>query len=307
MRIVFFGTNDFSATVLSGLIEAGKEIVGVVSQPDKVNGRNNKITISPVKRLAESRGIPLFQFSKLNIEGEQPLRDLNPDLFITASYGQIIKQNILDIPKHGTVNVHASLLPKYRGPAPIQWAIMNGETETGITIMQTALGVDTGDIYFQRSMSIDHGDTSSSVFRKLSTLGAECINEFIDNFETYQNRHFPQDEEKATYYPMIKKEDYLLDFANTSDSIYNKVRALENCYFLYNGVRYKVLEVSHISQSGIAGEILSANGKNGLIIATKDSAVEIVTIQPEGKQKMPARAYMNSNKFKQGDIIESIK
>ncbi len=303
MRIVFFGTGEFSTTILDGLVGNGYNVVAVVSQPDKVNARNNKIIPSPIKTYCIKKNIPIYQYNKLNIEGENDLKNLSPDIFITASFGQIIKQNILDIPKFGTFNVHASLLPKYRGSSPIQWAIMNGEKTTGITIMRTELGLDTGDIYLQREINIDAIDTMTSVFSKLATLGVECLFEFLNNFKYYTERPIKQNEEEATYFPMLKKEDYLLDFNAKSEYLCNKIRALESCYFIYNNQRYKVAFASISDREGIPGEILSCDGKHGLIIATNDSAVEIIYIQPEGKQKMLALSYMNSNKFKLGDII----
>ena len=305
MKIVFFGTGDFSTTILKGLIEAGKEVVAVVSQPDKVNARNNKVVFSQIKQYCLENNIPIHQFAKLNLEGEEILKEYSPDIFVTASYGQIIKQNILDIPKYGTVNVHGSLLPKYRGPAPIQWAIMNGEAKTGITIMKTDIGCDTGDIYFSKELTIELDDTSTSVFNKMATLGVECINEFFDNFDKYKDAHIPQNEKQSTYYPMIKKEDYLINFNTCSYDLFNKIRALENCYFIYKGMRFKVPFAVCSDRAGRPGEILTWYGKNGLIIATKDRAIEVITIQPEGKQKMFALQYMNSNKFKVGEIIEN--
>ncbi len=303
MKIVFFGSNDFSLKFLCGLIDMGQEIVGVVMQPDKINARNNKIIISPLKKYCLDNNIKLFQFAKLNLEGEQPLKELNADLFITASYGQIIKQNILDIPKFATINVHTSLLPKYRGSAPVQYAILNGEKITGVTIMKTELGLDTGDIYLQKQIEILDDDTTTSMFEKLSTLGVECLKEFFDNFDYYINHHTKQDESKASYFPMIKKEDYQLNFNALDFELVNKVRALENCYFIYNDVRYKVLKMTTSNLKGKAGEILACNSKMGLVIGCKNGAVEVVTIQPEGKQPMPAKAYMNSNKFRLADII----
>lgn len=305
MRIVFFGTGDFSTTVLKGLIEDNREVVAIVSQPDKVNARNNKVVFSSIKKFALENNIPIYQFEKLSRDGEDILKSLNPDIFVTASFGQIIKQNILDIPRFGTINVHASLLPAYRGPAPIQWAIINGEKKTGVTIMRTELGLDTGDIYFSREISIEPEDTSSSVFNKLAILGVDCLKEFFNNFDYYINNHTPQDESKASYYPMFKKEDFLINFNDCAFNICNKIRGLENCYFIYKGVRYKVLFAVPNEKCGQVGEILSCSGKTGLIVGTKDKSIEIVTIQPEGKQKMFAIAYMNSNKFTQGDIIEN--
>ncbi len=303
MKIVFFGTGEFSATILKGLIDDNKNVVAVVSQPDKVNARNNKIVYSQIKKYCLENNIPIYQFNNLNKEGEEILKSLNPDIFVTASFGQIIKQNILDIPKFGTINVHASLLPKYRGPAPIQWAIMNGEKKTGITIMRTELGLDTGDIYFSREIDIEPEDTSTSVFNKLATLGIDCLKEFFNNFDDHINNHTKQDESKATYFPMIKKEDYLIDFNTCAFDLCNKIRALENCYFIYKGMRFKVLFAVPNERIGQVGEILTCNGKTGLIIACKDRAIEVVTIQPEGKQKMFALQYMNSNKFTLGDVI----
>ncbi len=304
MKIIFFGTGEFSTTILKGMIDDNREVVAVVSQPDKVNARNNKVIFSSIKQFCLNNNIPLYQFDKLNTEGEDVLKSYNPDIFVTASYGQIIKKNILDIPKYGTINVHASILPKYRGPAPIQWAIMNGEKKTGVTIMKTDIGCDTGDIYFSREIPIENEDTSTSVFNKLATLGVDCVKEFFDNFDKYKDNHIPQDEKHATYFPMIKKEDYLLDFNTCSFDLCNKIRALENCYFMYKGMRFKVLFAVPNEKVGEAGEILSCNGKTGLIIGTKDRSIEVVIIQPEGKQKMFALQYMNSNKFVLGDKIQ---
>lgn len=303
MKIIFFGTGEFSTTVLKGLIDNNHNVVAVVSQPDKVNARNNKIVYSSIKTYCLEKNIPIHQFNKLNIEGEEILKSYDADLFITASYGQIIKQNILDIPKLATINVHTSLLPKYRGPAPIQWAILNGENKTGVTIMRTELGLDTGNIFIQKEISIEPEDTSSSVFNKLATLGVECLEEFLNNPEHYLNNSIKQDESKASYYPMIKKEDYLLNFNMCAFDLCNKIRALENCYFIYKGVRYKILFAVANDKCGEVGEILSCNGKSGFIIGCKDKSIEVLTMQPEGKQKMFALQYMNSNKFNLGDII----
>lgn len=305
MRIVFFGTGEFSATVLKGLVDNGKNVVAVFSQPDKVNSRNNKIIPSAIKRYCEGNNIKIYQFANINKEGEEVLKSLDADMIITASFGQIIKQNILDIPKYGIFNVHASLLPKYRGSAPIQWAIANGEKKTGITIMKTELGLDCGDMYIQKEIDILPDDTASSVFEKLAILGVDCINEFVDNFEELKNKAIKQDESKMTYFPMIKKEDYLIDFNDCAFTICNKIRGFENCYFIYKGARYKVQFAVPSDYHGEVGEVIVCDGKNGLIIGCADRAIEIITMQPEGKQKMFALQYMNSNKFTKGDIIEN--
>ena len=305
MKIVFFGTGEFSVTILKGLIENGKNVVAVVSQPDKVNGRNNKVVYSKIKQYCLENNIPIYQFAKLNLEGEQPLKELNADLFITASYGQIIKQNILDIPRLGIYNVHGSLLPKYRGPAPIQWSIINGERTTGITIMKTELGLDCGDMYLKKELKIEDHDTATTLFEKMANLGVECINEFLDKFDYYIANGEKQNEKLATYYPMIKKEDYKLNFNDCAYNICNRIRGLENCYFMYKGARYKVAFAVPSENRGKVGEILACNSKLGLRIGVKDTSIEVITIQPEGKQKMFAVNYMNSNKFSLGDIIEN--
>ncbi len=308
MRIVFFGTGEFSATILAGLLEAGYDVVAVVSQPDKVNGRNNKVTYSPIKELCMESNIPLYQFARLNLEGEEILRSLDADIFITASYGQIIKQNILDIPPRGVYNVHGSLLPKYRGPAPIQWAIINGETTTGITIMRTELGLDSGEMYLKRELVITDNDTATSVFKRMAILGVECLLEFLSNFEYYTSHGEAQDESEVSYYPMLKKEDSLIDFNNTSINLSNLIRGREmnaTCYFIYKGSRYKVYFAKVSDHHGNVGEIIYADSKHGLIIGTHDASIEITEFQPEGKARMQARAYMNANKFMVGDIIEN--
>ena len=305
MNIVFFGTGKFSATILDGMVSSGLNVVAVVSQIDKANARNNKVIFSPIKEYCINHNIPLYQFARLNTEGEDILRSLNPDVFVTASFGQIIKENILSIPKFGTVNVHASLLPKYRGPAPIQAAIMNGEKKTGITIMRTDIGVDTGDIYFSREIDILPDDTATTMFEKLANLGVVCIREFFDRFDYYIAHPMPQDNTKATYFPMIKKEDYLLDFNMCAFDLCNKIRALENCYFVFNGMRYKVLFAVVSEYTGEVGQVIKCNSRDGLIIGCRDKSIEVVHIQPEGKQKLLAMAYMNANKFHEGDMIEN--
>lgn len=305
MNIVFFGTGEFSTKILKGLIDDNQNVIAVVSQPDKVNGRNNKIKFSKIKEFCLSNNIPLFQFEKVSRDGEDELKKLNADMFVTASFGQILKQNILDIPPLGVINVHASLLPKYRGSSPIQWAIMNGEKYTGITIMRTDIGLDTGDIYFSKKIDIDDNDTSSSVFNKLAILGVECLHEFFENYDYYKDKHFPQDEKNSSYYPMIKKEDFKLDFNLDAKTIFNKIRALEKCYFIYNSIRYIVGFANIVNMKGKVGEILSCDSKNGLVIACKEQAIKVKLLQPEGKQMMQAESFMNSKKFVCGDIIEN--
>ena len=306
MNIVFFGTNGFSAVVARAILNSEHKILAIVAQPDKANSRGGKVKFNALKQFALNNDIPLHQFAKLNIEGEDVLRGYNADFFVTASYGQIIKQNILDLPKYSIVNVHGSLLPKYRGPAPIQWSIINGEKVTGVTIMKTELGLDCGEMYLKKEIEITPEDTSDSVFNKLATLGGEAIVEFLDNAEHYINNGELQDESEMTYFPMLTKEMAHIDFNTPSEKLVNLIRGQYSCntmYFTFNGARYKVGFAKVVDMKGSAGEVLEASAKKGLIVATSDSAIEITKIQPEGKPMMDARAFCNGGKIKVGAFI----
>ncbi len=309
MNIVFFGSADFSVKIIEGILSTSHTLSAIVCQPDKVNGRNGKVEYSPVKKFALAHDIPLYQFRKLNKEGEQVLRDLAPDIIVTASYGQIIRQNILDIPKYAIYNVHASLLPKYRGSAPIQWAVINGEKTTGVSIMKTELGIDCGEVYLTKSVEITEDDTASSMFDKLSTLGMESIAEFLNNFDALKDKGVYQDESLATHCRMLNVADEQIDFDDTSVNVANKIKGMDmvGSYFVYKGLRYKVYfaKVSHFG-TGEAGTILSAKSKNGLHIATRDGAVQIIKIQPQGKKIMDAKDFLNGCKLIEGDKVENI-
>lgn len=309
MNIVFFGSAAFSVKIIEGILSTDHTLSAIVCQPDKVNGRNGKVEYSPVKKFALAHDIPLYQFKRLNKEGEQTLRDLAPDIIVTASYGQIIKQNILDIPKYAIYNVHASLLPKYRGSAPIQWAVINGDKTTGVSIMKTELGIDCGEVYLKKSIEISEEDTASSMFEKLSTLGKDCIVEFLDKFDILKNQGVPQDESLATHCRMLDISDECIDFDDTAVNVANKIKGMdmEGSYFVYKGVRYKVYfaKISNFG-TGVAGTILSAKPKVGLHIATRDGAVQIIKIQPQGKKIMDAKDFLNGCKFIEGDRVENI-
>lgn len=307
MNIVFFGSSEFSLGVAEAIYNSQHKILAIVSQPDKVNSRGGKVKFNALKQFAIDKNIPIHQFAKLNLEGEEVLKQYNADFFVTASYGQIIKQNILDIPKYSIVNVHGSLLPKYRGPAPIQWAIINGETKTGVTIMKTELGLDCGEMYLKKELEVLPTDTSDSVFSKLSTLGGVAIVEFLDNAGYYISNGEKQDESQKTYFPMLTKEMAKIDFNMPSEKLVNLIRGQYSCntmYFIHNGMRYKVGFAIKSELSGQAGEVLEASSKKGLVVATGDCAIEIKKIQPEGKAEMDAKAFCNGGKIKVGDKLE---
>lgn len=307
MNIVLFGTSNFSTLVAEKLKNSKHTIVAVVTQADKVNGRNGKISFNELKVFAINNNIPCYQFEKLNRDGEEILKSLKADCFVTASYGQIVKQNILDICP--IYNVHASLLPKYRGSSPIQWCLINGEKKTGVTIMKTELGLDSGEMYLKKQLDILDTDTSDTLFEKLGVLGGDAIVEFLDNIEYYTKNATQQNESEMTYFPMLKKEMAEIDFNQPTEKIVNLVRGLSTCmtaYFVHNNSRYKVIFARSSNIKGNVGEVIEASYKNGLIIGTADGAVEIVKIQPEGKSIMDAKAFCNGGKIKVGDLVEKV-
>lgn len=300
MKIVFLGTPDFSLPSLKAIAGSHHTVVGVVTQPDKERDRG-KITFSPVKECALKLGLNVLQFDKIRTQGVQILKNLAPDIMVTCAYGQIISQEILDIAHYGVVNVHGSLLPKYRGSSPIQWAVINGETKTGITIMQTAIGIDSGDIMLQKEVDILPQETAGELFDRLSFLGAETIIEALDLIENDIIKKTKQNEAKATHFPMLKKEDGKIDWSMRSDEIVCRVRGFNpwpSAYSFLNGKLFKVwraetaseqdiVSVMHAMQCG-AGVI----DKNRLFIKCGNGVVELLEVQLESKRRMTAREFL---------------
>lgn len=298
-RIVFMGTPDFSVPVLEALIKNYK-VKAVVTQPDKITGRNGKITKPPVKIVAERNNILVIQLNKIR-ESYSEILDLEPDLIITCAYGQILPKELLDYPKYGCINVHASLLPKLRGGAPIHRAIMNGLEKTGVTIMYMAPGMDDGDIISQREVEISETETASMLHDKLSKLGSELLIETLPSILNGTNERISQDESKVTFAKIIKPEDEIIDFSKTSREIYNQIRGLNSfpgAYFILDGKRIKVWE-SRIENEYFAekldGEVVKLY-KDGIGIKTDNGLIVLTQIQPEGKPKMSARDYINGLK-----------
>ena len=224
MKVVFFGTPDFAVEPLKKIISGRHEVIAVVTQPDRSKGRSGKPVFSPVKEVAVSFGIPVLQYEKIRKEGVEDLKKLSADIFVTCAYGQILSQEIIDIPPHGIINIHASLLPRYRGAAPIQWSILSGDEETGVTIMRTEAGVDTGDVILQKSVKIGSDETAGELFGKLSSLGADLINEALDLIAEGKAEYKKQDESLATHVRMLRKEDGLIDWSLPAKRIYDLVR-----------------------------------------------------------------------------------
>ena len=298
-RVVFMGTPDFSVPVLDALIKKYK-VKAVVTQPDKQVGRSGRIAKPPVKILAEENNILVIQLNKIK-EQYQEIIDLDPDLIVTCAYGQILPKELLDYPKFGCINVHASLLPKLRGGAPIHRAIIEGHSKTGITIMYMAEGMDTGDIIAQKEIEIADIDTASTLHDKLSKLGSELLIETLPSIIDGTNKRIPQEESLVTYAPIIKPIDEKIDFSKTSREVYNQIRGLNSfpgAYFILEGKRFKVWEsiiVDEYFSNCLDGEIVKIY-KEGIGVKTHNGVIILTVIQPEGKSRMRARDYLNGIK-----------
>ncbi|MBR2614254.1 MAG: methionyl-tRNA formyltransferase [Clostridia bacterium] len=306
MRIVYLGTPDFAVLPLEKLIEEGYNIVAVCTNKDKPVGRKQIMTACPVKECAIKHGIEVFSYDKIRVEGVEDLKKLNADLFITCAFGQILSQEILDIPKYGTFNIHGSLLPKYRGASPIQWSVLNGEKETGITIMRTDIGVDTGDIIYQEKVAIGEDETSGELFDRLSILGANCIIKALKLLENNEISYEKQKEEDATLTKMFKKEDAKINFNTTTKDIHNFVRGMNPwpiAFTDYNGEVIKIFKAKKGSLIGKPGEILKSNPKDGLEVGTLDGSISILEVQKSGGKRMNISDFLRGNKLNEGDFL----
>lgn len=298
IKAVFMGTPEIARDALEALNDV-LDVVLVVTQPDKLVGRKKVLTKSPVKVLAESLEVPVFQPSKIR-EDYDTIIKINPDIIVTCAYGQILPKTLLDLPKYGALNIHASLLPKYRGGAPIERSIMNGDKKTGITLMHMDVGMDTGDMIYKEEIDIDKLDTKETLTKKLSILAQKIIKE---NLPLYLKGEYPstkQDESLASYAPIISKEDEYLDFNKSSLDIYNHIRSLSPdpaVYAFLNNKRYKIYEARISSLKGKPGEILSLD--NELVVGTLDASIDILCLQEAGKNKMTAEDYFRGRNKKE--------
>lgn len=308
MNIIFMGTPDFAVESLKALINSENKILAVVTQPDKPVGRKGEIIFSPVKQVAIDNGIPVLQYNKIRIEGVEDIRNLKPDLIVTCAFGQILSQELIDIPKYGIINVHASLLPKYRGAAPIQWSILNGDKETGVSIMRTEIGIDTGDVLLARRLVIGKDETAGELFDRLALLGAKCIVDAVEMLKNGNAVWTKQDESLATHVKMIKKEDGLIDWSTSNEQIFNFVRGMNPwpCAFTYFGDKMiKVWKVSICDKEyvGENGQVLVADVKNGLIINCGKGAICVEELQSAGGKRMSAKAFLLGNKIPVGSVL----
>lgn len=294
LKIVYMGTPEFSVPALEELSN-NYNVVMVVTQPDKLVGRKKEITFSPVKKFALERDIPIFQPEKIR-EDYKKIIDLNPDLIVTCAYGQIIPKELLNFPKYGCINIHASLLPEYRGGAPIHKAVMDGKDKTGVTIMYMDEKMDSGDILYQEELEITSEDNTSTMFNKLSILGKKMIGTFIPKLIKGDFTRTPQDESKVTYAYNISKEDEKLSFADNSINVFNKIRGLSDlpgAYAFLDNRRVKIFK-SRIGTkvNGKPGEIISIYD-DGIGVMTNDKEIIITDIQVEGKKREDVKSYLN--------------
>ena len=304
MRIVFMGTPEFAVPSLKALLDAGYGVVGVFTQPDRPVGRGHKLAACPVKKLAVERGVPVYQFERLrNEEGLACLRALAPDIVVTAAFGQILSQALLDVPKMGTVNVHASLLPAYRGAAPINWCILNGETRTGVTTMLTDAGVDTGAMLLRCETDIGEVETAAELSVRLSQLGAELLIETLKGYIAGEIAPIPQDERLASRQPMLKKEMGLIDWTRSAKEIACQARGLDpwpSAYTDYLGGTLKIYRACPVEGEGDPGTVLRSSAKEGLFVACGEGALEVLEMQAPGGKRMNARAYLAGKKIEPG-------
>ncbi|MCL2811301.1 MAG: methionyl-tRNA formyltransferase [Clostridia bacterium] len=302
MRIAFMGTPEFAVPSLAALLDAGRQVVGVFCQPDRPKGRGKSLAAPPVKVLAQERGVPVFQFDRLRApEGIEALRALKPDLVVTAAFGQILSQTLLDIPPLGTVNVHASLLPAYRGPAPINWCIMLGETVTGITTMLTDAGVDTGDMLLRQPVDILPGETAGELSERLAPIGASLLLRTLDAMERGDCPRAPQDHDAATRHPMLRKETGRIDWSAPAKRIVDLIRGVDPWPGAFTGA-YKIwrAEALDVPVSEPPGTVLCANPKDGLVIATGQGGLRVWVLQAPGAKRMPAADYLRGHSMEVG-------
>ena len=310
MKIVFMGTPDFAVPALKALIREKYEIAGVFTQPDRPKGRGKKPAPGPVKLAAEEAGIPVYQPEKIRRDGVESLKNLNPDLCVTAAFGQILSQEILDIPPLGNINVHASLLPKHRGAAPIAYAIMNGDREAGVTTMYMDAGIDTGDILLQETTGIGENETCGELTARLSRIGADLLVRTVRELENGTLKRIPQNEADMTYDPMLNKGMSVLDFTQEADLVRGRINGLNPwpCASVPLGSeRMKLLRAVKDEGCGIPGTVIEADPKKGLLIACGKGAVRILEVQAPGGKQMKAEDYLRGHGIPAGTNLKEVQ
>lgn len=312
MKLIFMGTPDFATPTLRALLEHHYEVQAVVTQPDRAKGRGKQIIAPPVKLLAAQHRIPVLQPEKIRSqEVVHILQEFAPDVIVVVAYGQILPESILQIPLHGCINVHASLLPKYRGAAPIHWAILRGEPKTGITTMFMDKGMDTGDMLLQRTLPIQEEDTAGALHDKLAELGAHTLIDTLQHLETDTLQRIPQNHDAATYAPMLKKEDGEIHWQESAVAIARKVRGLypwPGAFTTYQGCTVKLLKVQQEAcpaaiTASIPGTVIDMNKFSGPLLATGEGCLRILQIQPQNKSPMNCSDFCRGYHLTIGDSL----
>lgn len=298
VKILYLGTPEISAFVLKKMIEDNFNIVGVVTQIDKVQGRNNKLVASPVKVVAQEHGIKILQPEKVRDIIEET-KDLDPDLILCLAYGQIVPEDFLNIPKYGSLNLHGSLLPAYRGAAPMQYSLLNGDAVTGITLMEMVKKMDAGRMYYKEVVDIDNNDNYDTLTIKMAKAAAKIVIEQLENYVNGKLIGEEQNEELVTFTKKIMLEDEVINFDISAEEVRNKIRALAmtpGAYFVYQNEKYKLFDVDIVEVSGYkSGSIVEYN-KNDFIIACAKNAIKIKVIQKPGKRIMNYKDFYNGNR-----------
>ncbi|MDD6038792.1 MAG: methionyl-tRNA formyltransferase [bacterium] len=308
MRVIFMGTPDFAVGTLEALIESGYEVVLVVTQPDKPQGRKMELMAPPVKNCAISHDIPVFQPKRVREpEALAQIKAHDPDLIVVAAFGQLLPKELLDMPKFGCINVHASLLPKYRGAAPIQWSILNGDETTGVTIMRMDVGLDTGDMIAKVEIPIGEEDTGGTLFDKLAQAGAKLCVDTIPSIVDGSAVYTPQDESLATKVGMIKKSDGQIDFTRSAKQIVCQIRGLNPWPSAFTSLRGKTLKIwsaKAVASTGTAapGTVIAADKKQ-LLVQTKDGALSLQEVQLEGKKRMAIEDFLRGVNVEEGECL----
>lgn len=317
MRVIFLGTPEFAINCLDALVQSKHSVIAVVTQPDKPTERGNKVEFSAVKKYALAHNIPLFQFPKISRDGVIDLKSLEPDVMITAAYGQILSQEVLSIPKYGTINIHASILPKYRGASPIQTAIINGDSETGVTIMRTEIGLDTGDIIDTIKTPIFENETAGELSNRLAELGSTLMLEVLDKLENGTITYTKQEHISATVTAKINKDDANINWEKSSKEIKCMVlgtnpnpvaRTLlgDQIAKIY---RAKVNDIPLTEEEKLLkpGTILpSSSVKKGVFVRTGDTSIEILEMQLPGGKVLPAKQLLNGRKINPLDYFKTV-
>lgn len=309
MKVVFMGTPDFAVPTLKKLIEE-HNVIAVFTQPDKPKGRGQKVQYSPVKEVAIEHNIPVFQPSKIKKEVEyiDKLKELNPDVCVVVAYGQILPKEVLDIPKYGCINVHASLLPELRGAAPINWSIINGNKVTGITTMMMDVGLDTGDMLLKREVEILDTDTAGSLHDKLMVVGAELLIETLEKIEKGEIKPQKQDDSKATYAPMMDKELGHINWDKSAREVFNLIRGVTpwpSAYFYYDDLMIKVwrCELIEGGKNDVAGKIVDVS-KDGVKVTCREGIIVLKEVQKQGSKRMDIATFLNGNNLEVGKLLK---